>query len=126
MAETKTEVKPVGGCCKQHFPDDLPPMLVGIMSAEAYARVMADVTKGHRSYWTPDTVILMLLTAGLYLACKNCVHCKKMNKMLEQHQDIPHDRVKMEYKQVGSGESGAEEVLYITLLPVGQALGQVS
>lgn len=46
--------------------------------------------------------------------------------MLEQHQDIPHDRVKMEYKHVGTGESGGEEVLCITLLPVGQALGQVS
>ena len=109
------DVAAQGCCCKQHFSDDFPSQLEGIMSPEAYRRVIAEQTKHQRAFWGPDTWILTPLTAGIYLGVKSCWHVKKMNKLLEQHPDIPHDKVKIRYANRSSGET-SEDFLTITIL----------
>lgn len=115
-AESQTLDVPVkGSCCKEYFPDDLPSQLEGVMSPEAYSRVMAEQTKNQRAYWSgPDTLLLTPLTLGVYLCAKTYWHERKMNKILAEHPDIPHNKVKIRYESRSAGDS-SYDVIAITI-----------
>mmetsp|Transcript_10759 Transcript_10759/g.24559 ORF Transcript_10759/g.24559 Transcript_10759/m.24559 type:complete len:126 (+) Transcript_10759:148-525(+) len=93
-----------GGCCKGgHFPEELPTELEGMMTPDAFRRVMADISKHSNTFWGPGVFALTVLTAGLGLVAYIAIHTRKANKLLDEHPDIPHALLKMRYVDGGDG-----------------------